>query len=228
MSGDSLVHRNVLDDGYVELIDCMGDADAVVDAARVSYGRRAATETPEKNERLLRYLREHHHDSPFEMVVYKFRVRAPVVVWWHWVRHRVASYNFISGRYVPFTETNVHRVAADAWRVQSTSNKQGSAPNKFLDPQIGASYSERVDTLYHYAFALYQDMIDSGVAREQARLVLPFGAVYYDAIVLMNARSLANFIKLRAAPDAQDEIRAYADAVRSIVTEHHPKLWSTP
>lgn len=228
MNGDAIAHRKVLDDGYVELIDCMGDADAVVDAARVSFGRRASTETPEKNTRLLRYLREHHHDSPFEMVAYKFRVRAPVVVWWHWVRHRVASYNFISGRYVPFDETSVYRIANDAWRIQSSSNKQGSAPGQFLDAARGAHFNERVDALYRDAFALYQDLLLAGVAREQARLALPFGAVYYDALVMYNARSLANFIRLRAAPDAQDEIRAYADAVRSIVTEKHPQLWIEP
>lgn len=228
MNGDALLARKVLDDGYVELIDFMGDANAVVDAARVSFGRRASTETPEKNTRLLRYLREHHHDTPFEMVAYKFRVRAPVVVWWHWVRHRIASYNFISGRYVPFTETSVYRIADNAWRVQSNSNKQGSAPGEFLPETSGAYFNERVDALYKDAFRLYQDMLDAGVAREQARLVLPFGAVYYDAIVCMNARSLANFIRLRAAPDAQDEIRSYADALRSIVAEKHPQLWNTP
>jgi thymidylate synthase (FAD) len=226
MNGDALLHSKVLDDGYVELIDFMGNADAVVDAARVSFGRRASTETPEKNARLLRYLREHHHDSPFEMVAYKFRVRAPVVVWWHWVRHRVASYNFISGRYVPFTETSVYRVANNAWRKQSGSNKQGSAPGEFIDETLGAYYNEQISDLYREAFAIYEDMLGNGVAREQARLVLPFGAVYYDAIVMMNARSLANFIRLRAAPDAQDEIRAYADAVRGIVAEKHPQLWS--
>jgi thymidylate synthase (FAD) len=226
VNGDAIIHRKVLDDGFVELIDAMGSEDAVVDAARVSFGKAASNYTPAKNDRLLRYLREHHHDTPFEMVAYKLRVRAPVLVWWHWVRHRMASYNFISGRYVPFEETAVHRVANDAFRKQSASNKQGSAVGEFIDPGTGAWYNSEVDDLYRRAFALYQQMLDDGVAREQARLVLPFAAVYYDAIVMMNARSLANFIKLRASPDAQFEIRSYAEAVRDIVRQHHPRLWS--
>lgn len=222
---DAIEHREVLNGGYVSLIDVMGSEDAVVDAARVSFGRRAATETPEKNARLLRYLREHHHDSPFEMVAYKFRVRAPVVVWWHWVRHRVASYNFISGRYVPFEETHVYRVPNDGWRRQSTSNKQGSEAGAFLDKEAGTLLNASITRLYADAFELYQQMLDDGVAREQARLVLPFAAVYYDAIVCYNARSLANFIRLRAAPDAQYEIQEYAEAVRYIVKAVHPRLW---
>lgn len=225
MNADALLRRQVLGDGFVELIDHLGGEDAPVDAARVSFGKRASEFTPAKNDRLVKYLLEHNHTTPFEMVVYKFRVRAPVVVWWHWVRHRMASYNFISGRYVPFEETDVHRVPNDGWRKQSASNKQGSS-GELADPTTGAWYNAEIDKLYTHAFNLYRSMLADGVAREQARLVLPFAAVYYEAIVQMNARSLANFITLRTGGDAQSEIRCYAEAVRDIVREFHPRLWS--
>ena len=82
-----------------------------------------------------------------------------------------------------------------------------------------------MDALYEAAFELYKDMLDNGVAREQARLVLPFGACYYEAIVQMNARSLQNFLALRRSGDAQSEIRDYADAIYAIVHESHPRIF---
>lgn len=217
--------RNVLDSGYVQLIDYMGDEDAPVDAARVSFDRTADQYTEEQNDKLLRFLLSHNHESPFEMVVYKFRVNAPVVVWWQWVRHRLASYNFVSGRYVPFNEDQVYRVEDDRWRIQSKSNKQGSAEGEYLDPVHGALLNGRIDALYENAYSIYNDMLSLGVAREQARLVLPFAAVYYPAIVLVNARSLGNFLDLRTSADAQWEIRQYANAVKSIVVNMHRRIW---
>lgn len=233
---EALLRRDVLDRGYVELIDYMGTDDAPVDAARVSFGKRAEQYTPEQNDRLAEYLQDHNHETPFEMITFKFRVKAPVLVWWHWVRHRIASYNFISGRYVPFDETEVYRVDEDKWRLQSKSNKQGSS-GEFLPevanrddpdswaPNNGVAIDRAVTKLYEQAFKLYQSMLDTGIAREQARLVLPFGACYYEAIVQMNARSLANFLHLRRGGDAQSEIRDYADALHSIVHETHPRTF---
>ncbi len=218
--------EEVLDKGYVELIDHMGTEDAVVDAARVSFGKEASAYTDLQNAGLLRYLIEHHHETPFEMVVYKFRVKAPVAVWWHWTRHRLASYNFISGRYVPFDETEVYHPTE--WRKQSKDNKQGSdgvvdEHVQFLS--VGYHFGEAIAEEYAQYFDLYQDMLDTGVARKQARLALPFYACYYEAIVLMNARSLGNFLNLRRGQDAQSEIRDYADALFKIVSSTHPKLF---
>lgn len=219
--GKALHRREVLDRGFVELIDFMGDDDAVVDAARVSFGKSAHQYTDEQNERLTKFLRDHNHGTPFEMVTFKFRVKAPVLVWWHWVRHRIASYNFISGRYVPFDETEVHRPAA--WRRQDPNVKQGSFGS--FDGKQALLFDALREELYAQAFALYQQMLDAGVAREQARLVLPFGACFYEAIVQMNARSLGNFLALRRGGDAQSEIRDYAEAVYSIVHETHPRIF---
>jgi len=220
--GKAIYHCDVLDRGKVELIDFMGDDDAPVDAARVSFGRSANQFTDEQNEKLTQYLIEHGHTTPFEMVTFKFRVKAPVVVWWHWVRHRIASYNFISGRYVPLDETEVY--TPDEWRAQSATNKQGS-DGIVGDEVLTRIFNRRRDELYTKAFELYQQMLTAGVAREQARLVLPFGACYYEAIVQMNARSLQNFLALRRGGDAQSEIRAYADALYLIVHQTHPRIF---
>jgi thymidylate synthase (FAD) len=218
---DAIERRDVLDLGFVELIDFMGGDNAVVDAARVSFGKRAEQYTDDQNERLLRYLAEHDHGTPREMVTFKFRVKAPVLVWWHWVRHRMASYNFISGRYVPFDEREVHR--PDTWRIQSKSNKQGSDGE--VDPDLGFLASMKLDRVYALCFETYDWMLDKGFAKEQARLCLPGWALYYEAIFQVNARSLDNFLRLREGEDAQAEIRQYASAIRDIVHTTHPKLY---
>ena len=214
--------REVLDGGYVELIDFMGDdVDATVDAARVSFDRKASEFSREANLKLMDYLDEHGHTSPLEMTEFKFRIKAPVIVWWQFVRHRVASYNFKSGRYVPFDETDCYRPTE--WRAQSSSNKQGS--DGLIDEDDGDSFSAERDLIYDDCFDLYARMLAAGVAKEQARLVLPFGACYYEAIVKMNARSLKNFLGLRLGKDAQSEIRWYAEAVEDILKTTHPETF---
>ena len=214
---------NVLDKGYVELIDFMGDDDAPVDAARVSFAKSAENYTDEQNDKLTKYLLDHNHGTPFEMVTFKFRIHAPVLVWWHFVRHRMASYNFVSGRYVPFTDDQFYEIAADEWRLQSKDNKQGS--DGWLDERRGTFLSSELRTLTGHAFRMYEKALDMGVAREQARVFLPFASCYYTAIVQMNARSLTNFLNLRQGSDAQSEIRDYADAIRGIVSQTHPRIF---
>ncbi len=218
------LRESVLDQGFVELVDYLGDDDAPVDAARVSFAKQAQNYTKEQNDGLYRYLVAHNHTSPLEMVTLKFRVHAPVVTWWHWVRHRIGiSFNFVSGRYVPFQEGQFY--TPEQWRIQSKSNKQGSAEGEFLDPETGAIFDAARDKLYEQAFYLYDRMLAAGVAKEQARLVLPGFGLYYTAIVQMNARSLMNFLTLREDSHAQFEIREYASAIRRIVARTHPRLF---
>lgn len=220
-----MLRMNVLDAfGFVELVDYMGEEDAVVDAARVSFDKLASEYTPEENSRLLSYLIKHEHGSPFEMIEYKFRIQAPVIVWWQWVRHRVASYNFISGRYVPFDETKCYK--PNVWRIQSKTNKQGSEAGVFLGNPLSDLFSARRDKLYEQAYKLYEDMLRAGVSKEEARLVLPFAAVHYQALWKINARSLMNFLHLRLGADAQEEIRMYANAICNIVRTTHPTLFT--
>lgn len=173
MRNEPCPERKVLDKGYVQLVDYMGNNNTVVDAARVSFDKTSDEYTEEQNDRLLLYLINHGHESPFEHLVYQFRVSAPVVVWWHWVRHRLFSFNFVSGRYIPFEETAVYRVDDDMWRLQSESNKQGSKEGEYLPDLLGAIFNERIDRLYATAYGIYDDMLKAGVAKEQARLALP-------------------------------------------------------
>ncbi len=211
----------VLDHGYVELIDYMGEDSSVVEAARVSYNKRPESYTDDANSRLLQYLIDHNHGTPFEMVTFKFRVRAPAMVWWHWVRHRMASYNFQSGRYTPLDDAPVYKPAV--WRKQSKVNKQGSDGE--VSEDIGKYLNSVYEAQIESCVKTYRALLDAGVAKEQARLVLPGFAVYYEAIVQMNARSLKNFIDLRLGDDAQMETREYAKAIRTLVRKTHPKIF---
>lgn len=133
----SLIGKRVeiLDKGWIELVDMMPHPDSdisgdlsIVNAARVSF--LGESKGPERDKKLLFYLLRHRHTSPFEMVEFKFRVRAPLVTWWQWVRHRTWNMNAQSGRYTPFQENDFY--VPDVWRKQSRDNKQASEGT--LDP----------------------------------------------------------------------------------------------
>lgn len=202
----------VLDKGWVELQDMMGDDLAIVNAARVSYlGESRGDEGLLFNEDkdLLFYLMKHRHTTPFEQVEFKFRVRAPVLVWWQWVRHRTWHYNAQSGRYIPFEEDDFY--LPDVWRRQAEGNKQGS--EGIIDSEKAEWLT--IELLDHYAqgFKLYEQALAAGVAKEQARLFLSGFAVYYTWVVKTDAHNLMHFLSLRMAADAQEEIRTYAQAI---------------
>jgi thymidylate synthase (FAD) len=204
----------VLDKGHVTLIDLLPHPltgitpdMAVVNAARVSFN--GASKGEDADKRLLMRLYKDRHTSPFEMVVFQWRIKAPVLVWWQWVRHRMASYSAQSGRYVEFTEDEFY--VPDEWRAQSQSNKQGS--DGLIDFDDAQDLTVRLRSHYMNSFDLYQLALDRGVAREQARLFLPGWASYYTFMVKMDAHNALNFFKLRMAQDAQWEIRQYANVM---------------
>lgn len=197
----------VLDKGWVELQDLMGDDLAIVNAARVSF--LGESKGNDKDKKLLFYLLQHRHTSPFEQVEFKFRVRAPVVTWWQWVRHRTWQMNAQSGRYVAFEENDFY--APDAWRRQSPSNKQASLGE--LTPEEGAPLTAALIEHYERGYQLYQRALTAGVAREQARIFLPGFSVYYTWVAKVDAHNLMHFLSLRMAEDAQYEIRVYAQAI---------------
>ncbi|MCS7056293.1 MAG: FAD-dependent thymidylate synthase [Thermoflexales bacterium] len=197
----------VLDKGWVELQDLMGDDLAIVNAARVSF--LGESKGSEKDKRLLFYLMQHRHTSPFEQVEFKFRVRAPVVTWWQWVRHRTWQFNAQSGRYVAFDEDDFY--VPDVWRKQSPSNKQASLGE--LTPEEGAPLTAALLEHYERGYRLYRQALDAGVAREQARIFLPGFAVYYTWVAKVDAHNLMHFLSLRMAEDAQFEIRIYARTI---------------
>ena len=204
----------VLDKGWIELVDLMPHPDsgvsgdlAIVNAARVSF--LGESKGPERDKRLLFYLLRHRHTSPFEMVEFKFRVRAPLVTWWQWVRHRTWNMNAQSGRYTPFDEDDFY--VPDTWRKQSRDNKQASEGE--LDAAENADLRETLLSHYAEGYRHYAEALDKGVSKEMARLFLPGFSVYYTWVVKIDAHNLMGFLRLRMASDAQYEIRVYAETI---------------
>lgn len=205
---------NVLDRGYVELLDMMphpstgvsGDL-AIVNAARVSF--LGESKGAEKDKRLLFYLMEHNHGSPFEMTIFKLRLHAPMMVMQHWVRYRLQSINAQSGRYTEAEEDEFY--IPDVWRKQSPNNKQASEGE--IAPAESQLLTTVLDRHAKEGYTLYQEALTMGVAREQARLFLPALAQYTTWVVAINARSLMNIFEQRLSPDAQYETRCYAETI---------------
>jgi thymidylate synthase (FAD) len=210
----------VLDDGFVALVDLMGDDRAVVEAARVSYGE--GTRTVSDDRTLLRYLMRHQHTTPLEMVELKLLVRVPMDCWRQWVRHRTASVNERSTRY-SIAEDRAATTAPDRWRRQAAANRQGS--EGFLDEATGAALSAAEAELLGHAHAVYQKRLTLGVAREQARKDLPL-ATYTEAFWKIDLHNLLHFLALRMDPAAQWEIRQYAGTIgQEIVRPLLPWVW---
>jgi thymidylate synthase (FAD) len=210
----------VLDDGFVCLVDIMGDDQSVVQAARVSYGE--GTRKVSDDRGLIRYLLRHRHTTPFEMAEVKFLVRVPMDCWRQWIRHRTANVNEYSTRYSLAIDA-MQTTHSDAWRTQATQNRQGSG--EFLDLHTGESLSAAEAEFQRTARELYQQRIASGVAREQARKDLPL-ATYTEAYWKVDLHNLLHFLALRMDDHAQAEIRAYATAIgEQIVRPLFPLVW---
>jgi len=210
----------VLDEGFVRVVDYMGDDAAIVQAARVSYGK--GTKTIRDDESLIRYLMRHEHTSPFEMCEIKLHVKVPMYIWRQWIRHRTASVNEVSGRY-SIIEDVVQKTQPGQWRTQSKTNKQGSSD--YLPGDIGMRLSEAEFELHEHARAIYEERLKEGVAREQARKDLPL-STYTEAYWKIDLRNLLHFLKLRMDEHAQYEIREYANVIGwSIVERWVPITW---
>jgi thymidylate synthase (FAD) len=216
-----LGHRfPVLDDGFVRVVDYMGTDSSIVQAARVSYG--AGTKRTREDRGLIRYLLRHSHTTPFEMCEIKFHVRVPMDTWRQWVRHRTASVNEYSTRYSIAIDDQQH-TPADAWRTQSMQNRQGS--EGFLDSSIGERLTAREKELQELSWGIYQERLDAGVAREQARKDLPL-STYTEAYWKVNLHNLLHFLWLRMDAHAQLEIREYATTIGDeIVSRWCPIAW---
>lgn len=206
---DDLIGKRikVLDRGWVELQDLMGDDLAIVNAARTSY--LGESKGADKDKKLLFYLMEHRHDSPFEMVELKFRIHAPEVVWRQLLRHRTGNFNLQSYRYTEAKEEEFYIPAE--WRLQSPTNKQGS--EGVLSDAESQALTSALQSHIERSYALYQQALEKGVAREIARLFLTGFALYSTGIVKFDARNLMHFLSLRMADNAQYEIRQFANAM---------------
>ncbi len=210
----------VLDDGFVCLVDVMGTDDAVVQAARVSYGE--GTKKVSDDRTLIRYLMRHRHSTPFEMAEIKLLVRVPMDCWRQWIRHRTANVNEYSTRYSVAIDS-AQSTPPDAWRTQATQNRQGSGQP--LPPQVGEQLTEDERQLHRQARHVYEARLQAGVAREQARKDLPL-ATYTEAYWKVDLHNLLHFLALRMDPHAQEEIRLYAEAIgHKIVQPLFPIVW---
>ena len=197
----------VLNDGFVALVDAMGDDAAIAQAARVSYG--AGTRSVSDDRQLIRYLARHRHTTPFEMAEIKILVRVPMDVWRQWIRHRSASVNEYSTRYSVAIDS-ANATAPDAWRRQATSNRQGS--EGAFDAEIGAELTASEAAFQRSARELYERRVELGVAREHARKDLPL-STYTEAYWKIDLHNLFHFLSLRMEKHAQLEIREYATTI---------------
>lgn len=196
----------------VELLRVSGSDLDIANAARVSYGR-VSTTISDRDSKLIGFLMEHDHTSPFEHNQLSFRIKAPIFVARQWMRHRMNSYNEISYRYVTVkTEFYIPK----EFRYQDTVNKQ-SSNGAFFDESLSTLYKQALDASYK----VYEQLLEAGVCREQARALLPVG-VYTEFIFTCNMHSLMHFMKLRLSHGAQSEIRDYAKALLRLAIPHFP------
>jgi thymidylate synthase (FAD) len=207
----------VLDHGFVRLDDVMASDLSVVNAARVSFARRKE-EMDDSDAGLIRFLMRDRHGTPFEHNSFRFHVRCPIFVAREWMRHRVGSFNEFSLRYAKATEDFYVPEPED---VRSQVGKPGSYTFETVEPELADETRDALREVYELAYATYVRLVEAGVAREVARSVLPVGA-YTEFYWTVNARSLMNFVSLRAAETAQREIRRYAEAVERFLEQHMP------
>jgi thymidylate synthase (FAD) len=209
----------VLDHGFVRVVDYMGDDAAIVQAARVSYGK--GTKKVQEDAGLIRYLMRHWHSTPFEMAEIKYHVKLPIFVARQWIRHRTANVNEYSARYSK-VEDEFYLPAADQLGIQSRQNRQGR--DAVLAPEQAARVREllREDAARCYRDYLWMLNEDeagqpieaerSGLARELARINLTL-STYTEWYWKTDLHNLMHFLRLRADPHAQHEIRAYAEVM---------------
>lgn len=209
----------VLDHGLIRVIDCMGNDQSVVQAARVSYG--TGTTTPSGDRGLIRYLMRHRHTTPFEMCEIKLHIKLPIFVARQWMRHRTASINEYSARY-SVMEESFYIPDTTAIARQSATNKQGRGMAMVL--QSSEQCVAAITTISKQAYSTYTSLLDQGVARELARIVLPVN-FYTQIYWKIDLHNLLHFIALRSDDHAQLEIRTYADVLGQIVSQWVPLCW---
>lgn len=209
---ENLIKLDPLGDNIssVELIRISGSDVDVVNAARVSYGKKSS-KLSEGDKKLINFLMEHNHTSPFEHNQLSFRIKCPIFVARQWMRHRMNSYNEISYRYV---KAPLEFYVPQYWRYQDKVNRQGSV-GRFDNEDLLKSYKDAISS----AVSAYEQLLEQGVCREQARGLLPV-CTYTEFIFTCNLHSFMHFLGLRIKPDAQFEIRAYAKAMLELAEPH--------
>jgi thymidylate synthase (FAD) len=220
---------NVLDNGFVELIDMFGDELTIVNAARVSFGNQR-DELRASDLKLMKYLHQHKHFSPFRHLMFRFRIKAPEFVMRQLYKHVVGietsssyptkdhAWNEISGRYKPVESYYIPYI----WRCQSNDSKQASdgqlneIDNEIACQLFNETISNNIDT--------YNRLLELGVAKEQARIILPLNQ-YTEIYWTCSAQAVFNFIELRDDEHSQHEIRVYAQALKTLIRSKIPNLY---
>jgi len=224
----------ILDDGFIDVVDKLGTDLTVVNAARVSFGKRK-TELDKSDEKLIKYLIENKHYSPFRHVMVQFHIKAPEFVMRQWYKHVVGiettssyptkdhGWNEISGRYVEIEEDGYYKPRV--WRLQSKDNKQASKGT--LDPKNTEKAEYWFDEAMLHWYDYYQALLSLGVAKEQARIILPLN-IYTEIYWTASFQAIMNFIELRDDDHAQWEIREYAKSMKEIMLKEFPiitEIW---
>jgi len=222
---------DVLDKGYIEVVDTLGNDLTPVNAARVSFGGRSDQFT-DKDRKLSKFLIKHKHFSPFRHQHIQVIIKAPEFVMRQWYKHVVGiettsshvtkdhAWNEISGRYVPYDEFYEPK----EFRKQSEDNKQAS--DGLIDDQVSATIKWRTSQMK--SIETYKELLDMGMAKEQARSILPL-TLYTKVWWTASFQSVMNFIELRDEATSQVEIQEYARALKEIMLEAFPettKLWT--
>ena len=208
-----------LDKGFVRLVDSMGGDDAIVQAARVSYGQ--GTSKVSQDRGLIRYLMRHRHTTPFEMVEFKFHCKMPIFVARQWVRHRTANINEYSLRYSEARD-EFYYPEPENIQFQSALNKQGRSGE--VPPELKQKVLDYFHENSERSFTMYQDLNEAGVARELIRSLLPVN-IYTEWYWKNDLHNLLHFIGLRSDSHAQYEIRVFSDAMAHYVKEKAPFAW---
>ena len=208
-----------LDKGFVRLVDSMGGDDAIVQSARVSYGK--GTSKLSQDRGLIRYLMRHRHTTPFEMVEFKFHCKMPIFVARQWVRHRTANINEYSLRYSEARD-EFYYPDPDHIEFQSSINKQGRMGE--VDSDLKKKVQNYFKEISERSFEIYSELNEAGVARELARAILPVN-LYTEWYWKNDLHNLLHFIGLRSDGHAQYEIRIFSDAMASFVKEVAPFAW---
>lgn len=217
--------QSVLDDNIasVTVVDYMGNDDTIAHAARLSYG---VTDSAKPSGPLIRRLMRDRHTSPFEHCEITLHVKLPIFVARQWLRHRTANVNEVSGRYTQM-ETETYSYHWPDLRMQSQTNEQGTGGE--LEYHDAKDVVIKINDVQYLAWNCYREIVDEAgeykVAREQARIVLPL-STYTEISWKIDLHNLLHFLDLRCAPDAQLEIRAYAEVISGIVKTWVPETYS--
>jgi thymidylate synthase (FAD) len=212
-----------LDHGFVRLVDYMGSDEAVVQAARVSYGE--GTRKLREDRGLIRYLMRHQHTTPFEMVEFKFHCKMPIFVARQWIRHRTASVNEYSLRYSKAIN-EFYLPESGTLNLQSETNKQGRSTDS-VDEELQKQILSLIKTGTEHAWQDYEKLEATGLSRELARINLPLSLYteYTEWYWKIDLHNLLHFLKLRLDEHAQYEIRVYGRAIAEIIKSVTPLSW---